>query len=214
VSYDVGKIRKAALGIFDVRPGPGSALVLIEAAQKANEGLKERRDRLSALIGYEGAQQWDKDYSRYVAWLDEASVTAKQVLAPGATTPTWAAKYAVMLKELFLGGLRARASYWATLSNQLDALEESERTTSEQTSWFVLWWAQPAANAAAAIADAYDLKQVQTDYAEWSEKVAKARDNFIKAGLGIVGIVAIGAGLYFFGPVVAAGLFGASRSGD
>ncbi len=213
MSYDVGKIRKAALAIFDVRPGPGSALVLIEAAQKANEGLAERREALSALIGYEGARQWDVDIARYVAWLDEANVTAKQILAPGAPTPMWAAKYTVMLKELFLGGLNARASYWATLSNQMDALEESEKTTAEQTAWFVLWWAQPAANAAAAIAGQYDLQQIEVDYAEWKEKVVKQRDQFLKAGLGIVALVGIGAGIWFFGPAALA-LFGATRSKD
>ena len=141
--YDVGKIRLAALAVYDVRPGPASALVLLRAAEKALEGLGERRDKLSALIAYEGARQYDKDAERYRQWLAQAIPIAEKSAEATAlgepTSPLQAKRYGGLLVEMFTGGVRAGASHWAALANQLSALEDAEEDVSRDTSWMILW---------------------------------------------------------------------------
>lgn len=55
--YDVGRVRQAAQAIFDAKPAAPTMLVLLGAAQKAMEGLAERRQSLSTLIAYQAARQ-------------------------------------------------------------------------------------------------------------------------------------------------------------
>jgi hypothetical protein len=199
--YDVGRIRTAALAIYNIRPGAPSVLVLLGAAESAMAGLKERREDLSTLIGYEGAQQWDKDAARYLRWLEESTAIAEKIAAPGAPTPLWSDKYTQLLAQMFKGGIRAGVVVWATLSNQLDALEEAERTVYEQTSWLILWWAVPATELAATIGTAYDVQELKEDFAVWDAKLEKRVNDLVQTGAGIVGLLAVGAAIWFFWPL-------------
>lgn len=210
--YDVGRIRTAALAIYNIRPGAPSVLVLLGAAESAMAGLKERREDLSTLIGYEGAQQWDKDAARYLRWLEESTAVAEKIAQPGAPTPLWSDKYTQLLAQMFKGGTRAGAVVWATLSNQLDALEEAERDVYEQTSWLILWWATPAAELAATIATAYDVQELKEDFAVWDAKLEKRVNDFVQTGAGIVGLLVVGAAIWFFWPLGVALVAASGRS--
>lgn len=207
--YDVGKIRLAALAIYNYKPGAVSVLVLIGMAESVMRGLQERRDALGALTAYEGAQQWDKDFARYAFYLEESKITAEQIAKPGAPSTIWADKYSKLLLSFFKGGVRAGASYWATLANQLDALEGAERDLYEQTSWLLLWWAGPAAELAATLGEAYNVQETQEDFGKWTEKVEEKVDTMVAKGAGALGIVAVAAAVWFGWPVLA-GLFLAS----
>lgn len=212
--YDVGKIRKAALNVYNVAPSAGSVLVLLGGAQKAMEGLEKRREDLSTLIGYEGARQWDKDYSRYSRWLEEATVIAQKVAEPGPTTPLWADKYAKLLLQFFTGGLRAQVAYWATLANQMTALEGAQADLSEQTSWLMIWWVMPVSTLAANIAVVYDLPEIEVNYAAWKERVVPQAKKLMKTAASVGALAVAGAAIWFFWPLGVAILASRSRSAE
>ncbi len=218
--YDVGRIRRAALAVFDVRPGPASALVLLRAAEKATEGLAERRDALSALIAYEGAGQYDKDAERYRQWLAQAIPIAEQSAEATSlgvpTSPLQARRYGNLLVEMFTGGVRAGASHWAALANQMSALEDAEEDVYRDTSWMVLWWAQPAANLAAEIGDpkAYDVQGMKEDFAKFTTRVKETAEDMLEEyGLPVAGLLIAGVALWFGWPLIAPALGLAASAG-
>lgn len=208
--FDVGKINRISREMYQAKPTPITALALVRAATQAMIGLEVRREELSDLIAYTGAQQWDKDAARYRFWLATADVTITKVLdqqkAGGETDPDnlWVQKYKKTIAEMFTGGLRARAGRWATFANQLAALEGAEQDMSTQVSWMVKWWAMPAAELAADIATAYDMQENLEDFAQWKEKVIPQAKQFIRKASNVALIVGAGAAIWFGWPLIAA----------
>ena len=217
MAYDVGRVRQAALAVYNAAPGPASALVLVRAAMRAMQGLQERRADVSALIAFEGAKQWDKDAQRYNAWLVQAEVTAQQILhanqlgQPPSTI--WADRYGKMLSELFTGGARAGVVQWAVLSNTLDALDQAQRDVDEQTGFFLKWWAGPIAELAAQIAIEYpSVKESADKIVPAAKKVGEqAAKAIARATIGL-GMIAAVVGVVWAWPWIAPVLFGAASS--
>ena len=210
----------AALAVYDVRPSAASALVLLRAAEEALRGLGERRDELGALIAYEGARQYDIDAERYRQWLAQAIPVAEKTAqqnALGKPTSTLQARlYGNLLAEMFTGGVRAGASYWASLSNQLSALEDAEEDVARETSWLIKWWAQPAANMAAKIGDAlaFNVQELHEDFAKWQTKVKENVGDFIDEYAAPVGALLIAGVVLWFGwPLIGPALGLAASAG-
>lgn len=207
--YDVGQIRKAALAVYDVKPGPVSLLILLRAAERATEGIAERREDLGALIAYEAAQQFDKDFERYRNWLPNAILLAEQVanLNKAGQPPSelTAKRYSKLLERSFTGGSLAGVAHWAALANVMTALEGAEKDVARETSWLIKWWAAPASNLAATLAakDAFDKQELVENYAKWEKNVEEKVETLIKrTGIGL-GIVAAVAAVWFGWPIVA-----------
>lgn len=94
----------------------------------------------------------------------------------------------------------------------MTALEGAEEDVDKQTSWFMYWWVMPASELAAKIATAYDVPELEGNYAQWKDQVEQKAKDFIDVGTGIGTLVLIGLGLWFGGPIVAGVLgMGSSR---
>ena len=209
--YDLGTIRKASILAWKVRGDAAGLIVIIAGCKSAMEGLKQRRADLSLIIGYWGADQWDKDFQRYTRWLDLADVTARHVADQnqkgGEVTPIWKQKYETLVSEMFTGGSNAGAVLWANLANRLDQLEGAQQDLSESVHWLDEWWIKGITTAAVAVSIEYDKKQLEKEFATWAAAAKKDAKDFMEGAESLLYLVAIGAGLWFFGPLIVPMLF-------
>ena len=136
--FDVGRIKREALALYNRAPSPSTFFVLVNSADRTARELKGQFDALPPSVqtvnpGYA------RDLNKYRARLETELAAAQEILDKVTSgSLDWkggleaGTNYAAALRDFFMG---PDSSQWASLANQMDALE----TMNWELFWGNIW---------------------------------------------------------------------------
>lgn len=226
--YDVRKIQRGAQRTYSLAPSPSTFYTLARGAIGAVDEMLASFQRLPAATKKEFSE-WNHAAIVYRARLQQEQLQATnivQLINEG--DPDWnkalqaGADYAIALKRFFVEG---DASRWAHLANQLADIEKvrADETGSDfnKITWLAALWGGPWAGGMMAASETLlegageaITEQVSKTKEAAEDSLGDAADFLKKASGSIATVIALGLGVYFFGPAALAALGLGGRSGE